>query len=274
MPFPSFRLHFVKVMRPRLGAAPKKMRSDGPAPVATRLPRPYSGPPSAMLRIVAAALVVAPNLVTLPCRFARTTPLSAPPSVQVGAGAAILDGTAFAGRCSNGRTLTPTPYISPPTNPRHPPDTRRSRPRRPPAAPPTSTATAPSAPMTCWNSWRASEPVAAPRTAAPAASPARAPARQWTSRRATPAAPSTSPRCAPHIPGLEEFVNARAFHWAPTLGTRWPFAHYLTSPAALERSSTSSAAATSRATSAARTSASSPSAGSARTSSAPTSRAA
>ena len=86
----------------------EEMRSDGPAPVATRLPRPYSGP-SAMLRpVLAAVLIVAPNLVPLPRRFARTTPLSAPSSVQVGMARDLL------GICGAGTGLLHGPPLQAP----------------------------------------------------------------------------------------------------------------------------------------------------------------
>ena len=62
-----------------------------------------------MLRpVLAAVLIVAPNLVTLPRRFARTTPLSAPSSVQVGMARDLL------GICGAGTGLLHGPPLQTP----------------------------------------------------------------------------------------------------------------------------------------------------------------
>ena len=62
-----------------------------------------------MLRpVLAAVLIVAPNLVTLPRRFARTTPLSAPSSVQVGMARDLL------GICGAGTGLFHGPPLQTP----------------------------------------------------------------------------------------------------------------------------------------------------------------
>ena len=81
---------------------------------AAPLTRPYSVAPSAMLRpVLAAVLIVAPNLVTLPRRFARTTPLSAPPSVQVGMARDLLGICGAGPACSTGPRSKPRMRTTP-----------------------------------------------------------------------------------------------------------------------------------------------------------------
>ena len=94
------------------GAAPAD-EIDSCSDSAVRLPRPYSGP-SAMLRpVLAAVLIVAPNLVTLPRRFARTTPLSELSSVQVGMARDLLGICGAGPACSTGPRSKPRMCTTP-----------------------------------------------------------------------------------------------------------------------------------------------------------------